>query len=74
MPKLSVSRAAPLVRPACTISDPITSFLLWTTDESAEGLNKLGPGSCYAIPADLSKSQDIDRLVEELSKKEQSKP
>lgn len=35
-------------------------------------LNKLGPGKCFAIPADLQKVSEVERLVKELSDKEQA--
>lgn len=33
----------------------------------------MGPGQCFAIPADLQKLEEIKRLVAELSKKEDRK-
>ncbi|ORE04052.1 NAD(P)-binding protein [Rhizopus microsporus var. microsporus] len=39
-------------------------------DEVAAKLNALGPGKCIALPADLQSIEDIKRLVEELSKRE----
>ncbi|KAI0747526.1 NAD-P-binding protein [Fomes fomentarius] len=33
-------------------------------------LNALGPGQCIAIPADIQKLEEVDRLVKELSAKE----
>ncbi|KAL1928457.1 hypothetical protein VTP01DRAFT_2813 [Rhizomucor pusillus] len=39
-------------------------------DEVAAKLNKLGPGSCIALPADLQKLDDVKKLVAELSKRE----
>ena len=33
-------------------------------------LNALGPGKCVAIPADMQKLEEVDRLVKELSAKE----
>lgn len=36
----------------------------------AAKLNKLGPGSCIALPADLQKLDDVKKLVAELSKRE----
>lgn len=35
-------------------------------------LNKLGPGKCFAIPADLQKVSEVERLVKELSDKEKA--
>lgn len=48
----------------------ITSRDKKACDETAQELNKLGPGSCIAIPADLSKLEECDRLVNELKKQE----
>jgi len=39
-------------------------------DEAVEALNKIGPGTSYAIAADLSKESECKRVVEEISKKE----
>ncbi|CAO3654295.1 unnamed protein product [Mucor hiemalis] len=36
----------------------------------AEQLTQMGPGQCFAIPADLQKIEEVQRLVAELSKKE----
>lgn len=36
-------------------------------------MNALGPGKCIALPADLQSIEDIKRLVEELSKREDRK-
>ncbi|KAJ9100089.1 hypothetical protein QFC19_005769 [Naganishia cerealis] len=41
-------------------------------EATAQRLNKQGPGKCYAMAADLSKYEDIVKLVEQLSKKEQA--
>ncbi|KAJ8663196.1 hypothetical protein O0I10_001373 [Lichtheimia ornata] len=37
----------------------------------AEALTAQGPGQCVAIPADLQKLEEVKRLVDELSKKEE---
>jgi len=42
-------------------------------DETAEKLNKLGPGTCIPIPADLQKTEDVKRLTAEISKREKRK-
>ena len=39
-------------------------------EQVAEELNALGHGKCIALPADLSKLENIEALVEELSKRE----
>ncbi|KAF8976539.1 hypothetical protein BGZ46_008183 [Entomortierella lignicola] len=39
-------------------------------DEVAAGLNKLGKGQCFSIPADLQSLDDVKKLVAELSKRE----
>ncbi|KAJ9125608.1 hypothetical protein QFC22_000570 [Naganishia vaughanmartiniae] len=41
-------------------------------EATAARLNKQGPGKCYAMAADLSKYEDIVKLIDELSKKEQT--
>lgn len=41
-------------------------------DETAKELNKLGPGTCIAIPADMQKLSEVERLVKELSSKEKA--
>lgn len=51
----------------------ITSRDKKACDETAKELNKMGKGSCVAIPADLSKLSEVERLVKELSQKEDSK-
>ena len=40
--------------------------------ETVEELNKLGPGTCIAIPADMQKVSEVERLVKELSAKEKA--
>ncbi|KAI0775579.1 NAD-P-binding protein [Trametes elegans] len=37
---------------------------------TADELNNLGPGSCVAIPADMQKLEEVERLVKELSARE----
>lgn len=37
---------------------------------SAEELSSMGPGTCIAIPADMQKLSEVERLVSELSKRE----
>ncbi|CAM0142223.1 hypothetical protein VKS41_002294 [Umbelopsis sp. WA50703] len=39
-------------------------------DETSEKLNKLGPGKCIPLPADLQKTEDIKKLVAEIQKRE----
>ena len=39
----------------------------------AAELNAKGPGKCFSLPADLQKLDEVKRLVEELSKKEDRK-
>lgn len=41
-------------------------------DETAKELNNLGPGTCIAIPADMQKLSEVERLVKELSSKEKA--
>ncbi|KAI0783479.1 NAD-P-binding protein [Abortiporus biennis] len=41
-------------------------------EATAKELNALGPGSCIAIPADMQKLSEVERLVKELSAKEKS--
>lgn len=48
----------------------ITSRDKSACDDTAQELNKLGRGSCVAIPADLSRLDECDRLVGELKKRE----
>ncbi|KAI9286713.1 hypothetical protein BC943DRAFT_276218 [Umbelopsis sp. AD052] len=48
----------------------ISSRSAQACDEVAEKLNKLGPGSCIPIPADLQKSEDVKRLATEIGKRE----
>ena len=35
-------------------------------------LNALGPGKCFALPADMQRLEEVDRLVQELSAKEKA--
>lgn len=39
----------------------------------AQELSAKGPGKCIAIPADLQKLEEVNRLVAELSKNEKRK-
>ncbi|KAI0793154.1 hypothetical protein BC629DRAFT_1593037 [Irpex lacteus] len=39
-------------------------------DATASELTALGPGTCHAIPADIQKYSEVERLVKELSAKE----
>jgi len=39
-------------------------------DETAQELNKLGPGSCVPIAADMQNLSEVERLVKEISAKE----
>ena len=41
-------------------------------DETVEELNNLGPGQCIAIPADLQKFSEVERLVQVLSSREKA--
>ncbi|CCM06157.1 uncharacterized protein FIBRA_08396 [Fibroporia radiculosa] len=41
-------------------------------DLAAEELNALGPGSCAALPADMQKYEEVERLVHTLSAREQA--
>jgi short-subunit dehydrogenase len=38
-------------------------------EKVAKELHERGPGQCYAIPADLSKMEEVTRLVGELSQR-----
>jgi short-subunit dehydrogenase len=48
----------------------ITSRSSKSCAETASELNSLGPGTCIAIPADLQKLEEVERLVRELKEKE----
>lgn len=50
----------------------ITSRDKKACDETAKELNAMRQGSCVAIPADLSKLPDVERLVKELGQREDS--
>lgn len=50
----------------------ITSRDKKACDETAKELNAMGKGSCIAIPADLSKLSEVERLVKEIQQKEDS--
>ncbi|KAH9850126.1 NAD-P-binding protein [Lenzites betulinus] len=39
-------------------------------DETAKELNALGSGTCIPLPADMQKLEEVDRLVKELSSRE----
>ncbi|KAF5384984.1 hypothetical protein D9615_001399 [Tricholomella constricta] len=39
-------------------------------EETAKELNALGPGTCIALPADLQKYEEVERLVKELASRE----
>ncbi|KAI0632343.1 NAD-P-binding protein [Trametes polyzona] len=39
---------------------------------TASELNALGPGTCIALPADMQKLEEVDRLVKELSSREKA--
>ncbi|KAI8986288.1 NAD-P-binding protein [Trametes punicea] len=41
-------------------------------DATAKELNELGPGQCVALPADLQKLEEVERLVQELSAREKA--
>ncbi len=40
-------------------------------EEACRELNKRGPGTCYALPANLSTEKECIRLAEEVGKREQ---
>ena len=42
-------------------------------EETAKRLTAAGPGECIAIPADLSKYEECERLAKELAKREEGK-
>lgn len=42
-------------------------------EKAIEELNALGKGKAYAIPANFYKEEEVQRLAEELSKRESSK-
>ncbi|KAL1921460.1 uncharacterized protein VTP21DRAFT_11176 [Calcarisporiella thermophila] len=48
----------------------ISSSTAEVCDQVADQLSQQGPGVCVSIPADLTKSEGIKRLVEELEKRE----
>jgi NAD(P)-dependent dehydrogenase (short-subunit alcohol dehydrogenase family) len=48
----------------------ITSRTTKICDETAKFLSGKGPGKCISIPADLSKTAECRRLVDEISKRE----
>lgn len=39
-------------------------------DATADELTQLGPGKCFAIPADMQKLSEVERLVSELERRE----
>ena len=39
-------------------------------EASSDELTQIGPGKCFAIPADMQKLSEVDRLVAELEQKE----
>jgi len=48
----------------------ISSRSAETCEEAVHALNKMGPGTCYAIPGNLSKDAECKRVAEEIAKKE----
>lgn len=50
----------------------ITSRTAKDCEETAKELNALRPGSCIALPADLQRESEVERLVEELTKREKA--
>lgn len=48
----------------------ITSRDAKVCDQAAAELNKLGPGTCVAIPADLSELSEVKRFAEEVGKQQ----
>jgi len=48
----------------------ITSRTAKVCDETANLLSAKGPGKCISIPADLSKTAECRRLIDEISKRE----
>jgi NAD(P)-dependent dehydrogenase (short-subunit alcohol dehydrogenase family) len=57
--------------PVATLQVYIASRDAKVLEETAARLNEMGPGSCHAIPADLSNYDDIVRLAKELEAKEE---
>ncbi|KAF9229131.1 NAD(P)-binding protein [Gyrodon lividus] len=60
--------ASAFVRNSATVY--ISSRSANDCDATAKELNVLGPGTCVPIPADVSKFSEVERLVGELSAKE----
>ncbi|KAI0051649.1 NAD(P)-binding protein [Auriscalpium vulgare] len=50
----------------------ISSRTVKACEETADELNKLGPGTCHSIPADVQKVAEVERLVAELEKREEA--
>ncbi|RDB29537.1 Rhamnolipids biosynthesis 3-oxoacyl-[acyl-carrier-protein] reductase [Hypsizygus marmoreus] len=48
----------------------ITSRTAKDCEETAKELNALGPGTCIALPADLQKYEEVERLAKELASRE----
>ena len=40
--------------------------------ETVKELNALGPGTCVALPMDIQKLEEVERLVKELSAREKA--
>jgi NAD(P)-dependent dehydrogenase (short-subunit alcohol dehydrogenase family) len=51
----------------------ISSRTAKTCEDTAARLTKEGPGECIAIPADLAKYEECERLVKELEKREEGR-
>ena len=51
----------------------ISSRTAKACEETAARLTKEGPGECIAIPADLAKFEECERVVKELQKREEGK-
>lgn len=54
-----------------TIQVYISSRTAKACEETAARLTKEGPGECIAIPADLAKYDECEKLVKEIEKREQ---
>lgn len=43
---------------------------MFVGEATRDELNKMGPGTCESLPADLAKFDGVEKLVAELSKRE----
>ena len=48
----------------------ITSRKAKDCDDTTKELNTVGPGTCVALPADIHKVSEVERLVKEISSRE----